>query len=230
MEDAQDFTPNMPPAISNATVTLTDGSENPVVNLISDMQFKITADVADPENGELEYAFASDQGSFAGQESTATGISVIFVTAELTCEEKISVTLTVKDPSGKNNTSVETIAIGTAKPAPKISISQTSVPIASTGTATITLTADCTGSFQLVQNDTAVSASEIHIDTLKNVFGIETETGTAATTTATISGPTGPTATNHSIRVSTTGPHTIWAVFKDLIGQETAVSCTVTVE
>lgn len=229
-EDAQDFTPNKAPEVNNVNVTLPDGSANPGENIIPNMQFKISADVTDPENKELDYEFASNQGSFAEQESTATGVSVIFVTSNLTALEPVTVTLTAKDPTRKNNTTVETIEIGMAKPFPKISISPTSLTITPTTSATLTLTADCTGSFQLIHNDTATSASELHIDNDKNVFGIETLTGINKDVTATVYGhsPLPGTSMNHAICVNALGPHKIWVVFKDLMGQETAVLCTVT--
>jgi hypothetical protein len=231
IEDAQNFKPDLPPVISNVTVTDTSGGANPEVNLVPNMQFKITADVMDPENAGVTCTFASDQGSFAGQETTATGVNVIFVTGELTANESITVTLTAKDPTRNNNSDDEIISIGTAKPLPHISISPISVTVTSNGTAVVTLTADCTGSFQLVQNDTAASSSEIHLVSGNAIFGIETVTGTNKSTTATIYGQTATAGAdmNHTIRISgaTGGTHKIWAVFQDLLGQEEAVLCTV---
>jgi len=230
IDDAQNFKPDLPPVISNVAVTDTSGGANPEVNLVPNMQFKITADVMDPENAEVTCTFASDQGSFAGQETTATGVSVIFVTGDLTANEPITVTLTAKDPTRNNNSDDEIIPIGTAKPLPHISISPTTVTLSSGDTVVVTLTADCTGSFQLVQNDSAASSSEIHLVSENTIFGLETVTGTNKSTTATIYGQTATAGAdmNHTIRITgTTGDHKIWAVFQDLLGQEAAVLCTV---
>jgi hypothetical protein len=234
ISDAQGFEPNKPPVIDGEgfSVERVGGGAYNKARLVSNMSFRLSAAVSDPENAELSYSFSSDYGSFTSQVDSAGGSSVIFVTGNLKNADTVSVILTVSDPARKHNTAVYEKVIGYGKPLPVISISNDAITVASSSSVDITLTSDSTGSFQLIENDSAASASEVHLDTKKNVFGIAIPDGdTSSSTVATMRGPTASagTVTDRTIKISSSGTHKIWVIFRDVLDQEVGKLCTVTV-
>lgn len=225
---AEDFVPNKAPVIESVSSVRIDGNTNDPENLIANIPYRITVSAFDPEGQSLTYSFQSAQGSFSGQDAADSGVSVVFVTGILTANEEVTVTVTAKDPKTRNDVSTSEIRIGKAKSAPVITVTPLSITIARNGRASLSLSADCDGSFQLQCDNTITSASDVHIDDSENIFGYVSSGGTA---TATVYGPdaTAGTDTSRSIRMASAGTWKVWVIFSDYLNQETAELCTVTV-
>ncbi len=64
--DAQEFSPNVPPAIISIKAVNLDGSEITQLDIEPYKQFKLIVEAVDPDNNPLEYKFDSASGTFAG--------------------------------------------------------------------------------------------------------------------------------------------------------------------
>lgn len=238
LDDAQNFVPNDSPVITDIYFHRSDGKVNDEDNLIPDIPFIVKASAYDPENEGLTYTFTSDHGSFAGQKETSDGVEVVFVTGRIKSGDIVNVKLTVTDPTRRNNTAVEEIYIGKGKPIPKIAVydggNQVTdgyeITFNKNGNRLLTLTADCTGSFLFVKNDTETNPDNISIGDKDKVFGLETVTGTFGNVTATLYGPEATASDpNHMLRLKEVGRHKVWIIFEDMLGQKKVILCYVNV-
>lgn len=237
--DAQDFVPNESPVITSISFQPSDSTlTNYEDNLIPDIPFIVKASAYDPENEGLTYSFTSDQGSFAGQKELNGEVEVVFVTGKMKSDELVTVTLTVSDPTRRNNEAVEVIYIGKGKPKANIKAENGGIQIsdgdtinlARNGSCPLTLTSDCTGSFLFVEKDTETNPQNISIGDKDKVFGLETPTGTNKSLIATLYGPDATVPDpNHMLRVSSVGLHKVWIIFEDLLGQKIVILCNVIV-
>jgi len=239
LDDAQNFVPNESPVITSISFEPSDSTlTNYEENLIPDIPFIVKASAYDPENEGLTYSFSSDQGSFAGQKESNGEVEVVFVTGKMKSGELVTVTLTVSDPTRRNNEAVEMIYIGKGKPKANIKVEKggnlisdgDTIDLAKSGSCPLTLTSDCTGSFLFIENDAETNPNNISIGDKDKVFGLFTPTGTDKSITATLYGPDATVPDpNHMLRVSSVGTHKVWIIFEDLLGQKIVILCNVKV-
>jgi hypothetical protein len=213
IESAQDFYPNKPPVIDGTpSFTYVNGSFDADA-LIDHMTFDVTVAAHDPENGTLTYTYTSGYGSFAGQEDTAAGSAVKFVTGSLKAGDPVAVTITVSDK--KRGATVYTLPIGTGKKVPSETVTSAAPShLALNASGTVTVTADCDGFFQVVENNTD-SAASIHFNGTSQSFVLANK-----------GVPVALALPSHS----SAGNYVEWVLFLDYLNQEAApVKCAVTV-
>jgi hypothetical protein len=205
IDDAQNFSPNIPPKIKSMTGGIYPSSlaYDPAA-LVNHMTFDIAVTAEDPENQNLSYTYTSDHGSFAGQSDTPTGSTVKFVTGSLKAGDNVAVMVTVSDT--KRGASVYSLPIGTGKAVPTVTV-VTPAPAhiaLNDATRTITVQADCDGFFQVLE-DNSGTASTVHFDGAGMSF-VPVDKGNSVS----LSIPA------HSA----TGTYKIWVLFLDYIDQE----------
>lgn len=228
IETAQDFKPNEAPVVISKSITRYDGKNYDPYRLISNTAFYLTVDAYDPEGKTLTWEFSSDHGSFNEPETTDTGVRVLFITGKLTAADSVDIEMKIFD--AKKKVSAETLHVGTGKLVPKITITPAQLSISSAGDGTIFLSADCDGEFQLLCDNTVTSPENIHVDSSKNVFAYSM----GSSVPAVVEGPGALVTGRVKLPVSATGTYSntsynVWVIFCDLMGQETAALCTVTV-
>lgn len=224
--DSQTFKQNKAPVIDDMTAASADGTAVEEHNILCDMRFLIKAEASDPEGKPLAWSFSSNCGSFSTPEDTGTGCTAYFITDMPKGNTPVTVTLVATDH--KNAAAEKTITIGYGKPAPVIGISASALTVGDLEVKTLTLSADCEGTFQLYVDNTVTRESDAHIDASKSSCFVGYVPGGTAPCVSLYDYAAA--ASGFKLRLpEEPGVYSVWAVFQDKIEQEEAKLCTVTV-
>jgi|GEM_PF-799109 len=180
--DAQDFSPNNPPQIDAVSVTNLDGSAVDPAKIEPFASFKVTVTASDPDSDVLSYSFNSDCGSFSNVTSTATGCTSVFKTGSITGGQKLRLSAKTSDTKGGHAS--RSYDIGSGKTGPTISAVFDTIHIQPDGKVTLTLSANCSGFYQIVPDGTSISTVDFNKDMMLYKFSADTPTQ------CTIAGPT----------------------------------------
>ena len=204
LETAQKFKPNNAPVVDAMTGAFVNpgGVSFDENALIAHMTFDITVEAHDPDGQPLTYSYTSGHGSFSGQNDTAAGSTVKFMTGILKAGDKVSVTLTLTDT--KNGVTVRELPIGTGKPVPGVTVTSWTAPTSSAA-GSVTLLADCDGFAQVVEDDLLIPATALFDGTHRSFVLVDK--GIVCTLTV------------PALAGASSGDHRIWILFQDYLSQ-----------
>jgi len=180
--DAQDFSPNNPPQIDAVNVTNLDESAVDPAKIEPFASFKVTVTASDPDSDVLSYSFNSDCGSFTNITSTATGCTAVFKTGSITGGQKLRLSAKTSDTKGGHAS--RSYDMGSGKTGPTISAVFDTIHIQPGGKVTLTLSANCSGFYQIVPDGSSASTVDFNKDMMLYKFSADTPTQ------CTIAGPT----------------------------------------
>jgi len=148
--DAQEFSPNVPPAILSIKAVNFDGSEITQLDIEPYKQFKLIVEATDPDNNPLEYKFDSESGTFAEILSNAKGCEAVFKTGSIKGGQNIELWAGVSD--GKGALVRQSYNLGTGKSGPAITVKLEKIYFRPTDSVKLSISANCSGFFQLYCN------------------------------------------------------------------------------
>ena len=150
--DAQEFSPNVPPAIISIKAVNLDGSEITQLDIEPYKQFKLIVEAVDPDNNPLEYKFDSASGTFAGIFSNSAGCTAVFKTGAVKSRQNIDIWAGVSDGNGAIVR--QSYNLGTGKSGPAITASLEKIRFRPTDSVKLSVSANCSGFFQMYSNGT----------------------------------------------------------------------------
>jgi len=127
-----------------------DGSPIKQLDIEPFKQFKLIVEAADPDNNPLEYKFDSESGTFAGITSTSTGCTAVFKTGRVLGGQNVEFWAGVSD--GRGALVRQSYNLGTGKLGPSIVASLEKIRFRPGDKIKLTVTANCSGFFQLYSN------------------------------------------------------------------------------
>ena len=160
--DAQEFSPNEAPSILSIKAVNLDGSEIKQLDIEPYKQFKLIVEATDPDNNPLQYKFDSESGTFAGITANSTGCTAIFKTGRVVGGQNVEFWAGVSD--GRGALVRQSYNLGTGKSGPTLVAILEKIRFRPGDKIKLTVTANCSGFFQLYSNGTGDEKFEFEKD------------------------------------------------------------------